>query len=258
MAIGDKFKDLLGLGKERSFDASDIPYPPPEPDTNDAGAAYSVKIIIKNQIRNGEKFSNENIVARLPESFRMSVESRWDDVVSSQNDSSLFKIANLTAQELFNTHLKSQIFTSQMWSGNSPLEFTLPLQFKAFRDAREEVVNPIKALIKAALPSLTGGINELFLSPPGPKLLQDWAPTKFVQQNLSTKSVDKGVSLMIGRFLYFQGLIISNVDCDFKTIMSFENLPMSADCEVTFRTVKAYTVEDIEEIFKGPPINRKV
>jgi hypothetical protein len=236
MSLLDSAKSVLGLGKAQSDPFSTKPVmDPQDPSTQDG--VYSIKIVVGSGNPNT---ASDIVIARLPENFSLRVESQWEDV-TSQSDSTLFKGINLAASELTNTHFKSQIMSAQMWSGNSPLEFSIPLQFKAFKDADREVIRPLKTLMKAALPSLQGGA---FLNPPGPRLLQGFEFVRKVNDNPG-----RPVSLMIGKVLHFKDLIILNVDCDIKSIMSVTNKPMSIDCTVTFRTIVSYTTENIDQIF---------
>jgi hypothetical protein len=97
--------------------------------------------------------------------------------------------------------------------------------------------------MKAALPKKKGA----FLTSPGPTVISDL--TK--EGKVAGYKLFEGrpISIMIGKILHFTQLIILDVDCDFKSIMSVDNKPMSVDCNVTFKTIRSYTAEDIEKVF---------
>lgn len=284
--ITSKAKDRLG-GKAQP-DFSTKPYPGPKDPQNEDGA-YSIKIVM-NSLDNGKEGADKKVIrnssyviARLSSSFKLGVRSEWDSL-SSGLSGGLAKAADLTLGAAYGYSLKTQILTAQYWTGNAPIEFTIPLQFKALNDAKKEVVLPLKTLMKAALPT-TGEFN--FLIPPGPNILaasftelkrtatglvdvasstiKDFFGKKGVVEPTNQSELKKqlqnttsaqnlrsnGIDLWVGKFFHATNLIIVNVDCDIKTLMSNDevSLPMSIDCDVTFRTVFAPTAEDINNWF---------
>ena len=260
---------------------------PPQPVTGDDGI-YSVTILVNTKDYDPVKKElvpkDYAILARLPESFKLDVKSDWEPLTSGISGMA-FKAADLGAQALLGYTLKSQILSSQYWTGNSPIDFSLPLQFKAFYNASKEVMNPIKDLMKSTLP--TRGANN-FLRPPGPNIMatsfqnvlkagvtvgkaavnaaghlaigdvnglkdaiaSDLGKAGDQLGNLSSSSFEgTNIQLTIGKFFHINNLIITDVSGDFKSIMSTDNTPMSGECTISFRTLYAFTANDLENCF---------
>jgi hypothetical protein len=105
------------------------------------------------------------VSAWLPDEYAIGLTENWNFIVGGGAPS----IINLGVP-LFNQGARptNQYLTAQIWSGSSPLRFSLPLRFVARRDAVTEVIEPIKTLMKAALPLANGGAG--LLIPPGPSI----------------------------------------------------------------------------------------
>jgi hypothetical protein len=67
------------------------------------------------------------------------------------------------------------------------------------------------------------------------------------KETVSKKGTD--IQLLIGKFFHIKNLIITDVSSDFKSIMSIDNSPMSGECTVSFRTLYAFTANDLEQCF---------
>ena len=268
-------------------------------DPSDEDGDYSVKVIIKTANKQNKKDSEGNtipeirtVIARLSESFKLNLTSDWESLSSGKNGT-VGALMDIGARSVFGTSLKTQILTAQTWSGNSPIEFTIPIELKAFSNVKKEVRDPMLLLMRSALPTV-GNYN--FLIPPGPNILASVfssikssvieVPTlvkgafdyltadssdgyqsvdqkkalavmnesrRKIGGNLGANNIDKGVgiSLMLGKFFYIDNLIVTNVSCDIKNIMSntIDPFPMSVECNVTFRTMFAPTTQDVEKWF---------
>ncbi len=120
---------------------------------------YCAKILAKN--------GNDDItiVAGLPETFAFDIASQYE-APFAQGMAGDTKIASLL--RLGGLSLTNQAMTAQVWQGTSDVQFTLPFVFQADTDEIKDVLEPIKNLMRLALPrtSQQGGI----LESPGPRI----------------------------------------------------------------------------------------
>jgi len=132
------------------------------------------------------------------------------------------------------------------WTGNSPLEFDIPFKFDAIYNTRDDVIEPMKALMLLVVPELEGNV----LNPPGPKLKVDWNnsqeirfkdkegnPTTYAGVSgirIPNISIDqkKLVTITIGKFFKMRGALVTNVDATFDSRFDKNGLPISATANV--------------------------
>ena len=181
--------------------------------------------------------------ANLPKSFVLQVASEWDSLLSSGPPG----IVDAGTQAVTGRSLVTQEMSAQRWSGNTPIELELYLEFEAETDAAAEVVNPVRTLTKMALPSkdarpilqglrsIPGIVGSHFLRPPGPKMF-----------NLS--GTGDNIYIKIGRYIVFKKVIITNVESEFSGRMSPDGQPMGASVNLNFRTFFSPTAQDIDEM----------
>ena len=176
------------------------------------------------------------IKAGLPESFSFGVNANYEPrLPNSITDIAGQKFGAATIFLPVNKVL--QEFSHQAWQSSSPVELNLPLLFDAKSDARVDVLEPIKKLMMMALPSKRSA-DSLLLDPPGPTLLDP----------------NRGrISLGIGKFIYIHSVLLVDVNPTWDTRMNKAGVPISASCDVTFRTVNTPTQGDIHEFFMSGP-----
>lgn len=182
------------------------------------------------------------VVARLPEELQFQLSSEWDTPLLQGGG--VGGILESLVQEGFGVSTKTQFASAQVWSGSSPIEITLPLEFYAENNPRLEVIDPIIKLAKMALPRKSGGNGAsergLFV-PPGPRIFG------FNTQNIQNDQI----TIDIGNFLNFKKVVIVSVNPVFKTRdMLASGEPLSVTCEVVFRSMFSLTGEDFESMFK--------
>ncbi len=130
----------------------------------------------------------------------------------------------------------------QIWTGTSPLDFTLNLRFEAVNDPEKEVLAPIRELQRMILPYTRGKHGDkMLMLPPGP--LATGGIRKFFGL-----SQDEGeiISVRIGKLLRMNKVIIREID---KTIMNrWEEggNPISATVAIHFQTYEIMTKNSLE------------
>ncbi|NNK83724.1 MAG: hypothetical protein HKO92_11425 [Flavobacteriaceae bacterium] len=178
--------------------------------------------------------NDSRVVARLPEELQMQLASEWDTPLVGSTPGWL----EIGAQELLGKSFRTQFASSQVWSGSSPIEITLPLEFYAESNPKTEVISPIVELAKMALPRKSGEGGQFI--PPGPRIF-----------GLREQTGNDFISIEIGNFLIFTKVIITQVNPTFVTRdMTKLGLPLKASCEVTFRTMFSLSGGDFARMFK--------
>jgi hypothetical protein len=193
-----------------------------------------------------------SVQAWLPDEIAMKVQSNWNTVLTNGLDALTSFVGNIiTGSVPF-----AQYLTAQSWTGSMPLEVILPLHFFAVSSSTDEVVRPIRNLIRMALPRKRGGNNTLFgLIPPGPRVdpgqVSEHLPSAFKFNNEPDI-----INVYIGNFIRLKEVFISSLDqIAFKGKLSATvpgvdpgGLPMEGTCYVSFKTVYSLTQNDMMDI----------
>lgn len=181
-----------------------------------------------------------SVLAKLPESIELRFTSEWDTLLPSSN-SDLFKVFNLATNEAFNFHFKNKKLSAQVWSGNSPIELSLPLEFKA--QSEEEAkrnLNYIKMLVKMNQPTQN---KSGLMKPPGPHVFED---SEIMKKIFGQNAKGDNISIMVGNFMLFTKVIILEVTPEIKSILDSNGMPMVINCQVTFRSFYTFLADEID------------
>lgn len=180
-----------------------------------------------------------SVIARLPEEIQMQLASEWDTPFLQSGGTGILEVA---AQTLGGVSTKTQFASAQVWSGSSPIELTLPLEFYAQENATRDVVQPIVALAEMALPRTSNRGEGGLFTPPGPRVFAKFGKLQG----------DTNITVQIGSFLTFKRVIITTVNPTFVTRdMTQDGAPLRATCEVTFRSMFTLTGDQLRENFNG-------
>ena len=127
-----------------------------------------------------------------------------------------------------------------IWLSNSPISFDIPFEFRAMSDAQKEVVEPIKQLMALACPIEDGDL----LYAPGPRI-------KINSDGSFRFDPKYNIKLKIGNLMTIRNILITNVNPTFDSRFVASGAPISAKAEVSFRTLKAPTYQDLLSWFEG-------
>jgi len=112
-------------------------------------------------------------------------------------------------------------------------------------DAKKEVVDPIKNLMKLALPGTTGvGGRGEFLDPPGPTVFDQF-------KTGSTSFNGEKITITVGKFLRFSKIVVVSVQPTFTLRLDSRGFPMRGRADVTFRTFTVLSKGDLNRMFLG-------
>lgn len=195
-----------------------------------------------------------SVQAWLPDIIGLSVKSEWATILSSGPDAlSSFFFAGTVGAVPF-----AQYLTAQAWKGSQPLEVVLDLQFFAVSDSVDEVIRPIRNLIRMALPrknTSSNVISSIFqLVPPGPRVDPGGLFETFFGGGITRLGSDD-INVYIGNFMRLKQVFISDINpITFKGRLSATTatdpggLPMQGECRVTFKTTYSLTSDDMMDI----------
>lgn len=183
----------------------------------------------------------EPILSWLPENITFNLTSHWDYPLQSNLSGSL----GLIAQQ-FGATTQAQEMTLAVWSGSTPIEMTIQLEFIAEEPGESigKVINPIRSLCKLALPRFVGGgsftipftnktIPVTLFQAPGPKPLENGGDL---------------ITVEIGTFLRFRHVVITQVTPQFHPVLDRSGLPLRAGVTIGFKTHKTPVKSDLETI----------
>lgn len=131
-------------------------------------ANTSYIVLIQQTLSNNSGSSTLTIEAPMPESFNFDAGATYEQMLPQGLSNN--KVINLAAA-INGTKLSVQAFTAQLWSGSSPTELAIEVEFHTETDPVADVRTPIVNLLKMVLPSVSEATG--FLSSPGPYI--DWA-----------------------------------------------------------------------------------
>lgn len=191
--------------------------------------AWKDNVNYKVRIQNHGMSAAGAVVAYIPENFALRLQNQWEQVFSNllQNNTIADFASGFTGAAPFIKEL-----TGHVWRGTEAITFQLKLLFDAVTDVNADVYAPIEKLVTWASPYQA---NSVLLAAPGPNLMDQ----------------TERLSLRIGRFMYFDSVIISNMDVQFETAMHSSGIPIAAEVDIEFRTFYTLTRDDILAIFSG-------
>jgi hypothetical protein len=238
---------------------------------NDLGGQSKWYLVVITSTRYGD------VQAWLPDTIQFNIKSSWGPIVGNIDNAlaNYLGVTSLPSGTTFN----SKKLTAQEWRGSEPLDLLLPLSFFATENAKMEVVEPIKRLIKMALPrAIQAGKSSFNLQPPGPVPNIHIEPITIPKEiggvtipiigGITTPPIDASIgakyqdliNVYIGSFVTLKSVFISSIsNIEFKGKLSTDGLPMEGKCVVLFRTLFAPTSNDMDDYLGSgfaPPSNR--
>jgi hypothetical protein len=129
----------------------------------------------------------------------------------------------------------------QVWTGTEPLSTTLSLKFSMDRDAKKDVMEPVLAITKLALPSI-GDKDTGALIGPGPSIL-----STFEEGKIGSFAEGKNLHCYIGNFK-ISNIIVTRAVPTFSKHTDQYGYPIWATLELSFTTVFSATVEMLKDM----------
>lgn len=129
----------------------------------------------------------------------------------------------------------------QIWTGTEPLSTTLSLKFSMDRDAKKDVMEPVLAITKLALPSAPKGGKGALIGP-GPSIL-----STFEEGKVGSFAEGKNLHCYIGN-LKISNIIVTRAVPTFSKHTDQFGYPIWATLEISFTTIFSATVEMLKEM----------
>lgn len=254
----DIFKEYYDAAQNGSYNfASDYG------DNNNYGKAegyapennmYQVQIV---QVNTGGQGNRYAVGASAPPSFNLEVNNNFIDfstlfegAFGGGQGSGRAGAALAAAAQTAGSYNQSRVASFQIWGGTSPLVFPLQIEFRAFKDPRKEVIEPVRNLLWMASGS-SGNLG--FLNSPSPSILDAMkAIGNATQGQFFLTNLNKTISVRVGTQFYLAGLIIENLSLEVSTAAERDSgLPMAIKANINFKTIVSYSREDILSAFYG-------
>jgi len=165
----------------------------------------------------------------MPDKFALRIQSDWEATLASYMSQGIVGQLNALSQTIEGSSFYTKALTGQIWRGQQPLAFELNLQFDTFVDTVQDVSDPVTRLMAWASPKRNGFI----LNAPGPTIANQAAR----------------ISVRIGRFLYFDSVVMPTVDVSWVTAPDAPGQYIAADVSINFITFYTPDRDDIIAYF---------
>lgn len=163
------------------------------------------------------------VCAVLGEGATRDLQANWDSPFEQDNLGSVREKTGAVAQVALDVTSKTTFNSIQVWNGNAPHTFNLPLVFYALRDAYSEVQAAIIALEQMASPE----VNAIL---PGGRL-------------------PEVVSVKVGRMILYPECHIEQISTDLSGPISRDGYPLRAMVNLTLQTKVSLNRSDIASSF---------
>lgn len=170
------------------------------------------------------KGANETVVALLGEGATRDVSANWESPFEQDSAGGMFQKTGGLVQNATGRTSKTKMNSIQVWSGNVPHTFNLPVIFYAINDAYKEVQAAIIALEEMIAPNVNSFI-------PGGR-------------------VPDAISVSIGRMMMYPECYITNISTDISGPKSKDGYPLRAEVTLTVQTKSMLNQDDIAGSFK--------
>ena len=97
------------------------------------------------------------VVGLIGQGTSRALQSNWESPFEQSNLGGMFEKAGGLIQATTGETSISTLSSTQIWNGNRPNQFALNLVFYAIRDARKEVMDPLRELEKMMGPNIKSG-----------------------------------------------------------------------------------------------------
>ena len=215
--------------------------------------------------------SNEWIVGRLPEEFSYNVSSSYTEQWQNSGQGILSLGTSIATGRV----LGSTILSTSRWQGSSPIDYDVPIEFVAEKNAWDDVIYPLIILQKLALPSggeeisdervrnirenvsaavesslnrIASGdleglsrdvIEAITITPPGPQFAT------------LAEDVADDIAIYLGTFMRFRYVVITSISVQMSGIQA-QHGPVKATANINFQSSLPSSSELIDYIYQDP------
>ena len=167
--------------------------------------------------------SADTVCAALGEGATRDLQANWDSPFEQDNPGGVMEKTGGVLQAVSDVTSRTTFNSTQVWNGNVPHTFNLPLVFYALRDAYSEVQAAIIALEQMASPEVNAAI-------PGGR-------------------IPETVSVKVGRMILYPECHIEQISTDLSGPISRDGYPLRAMVNLTLQTKVSLNRSDIASSF---------
>lgn len=206
-----------------------------------------------------------SVVGNAPQDFELNVHNDFTDILHTIDVSfgvdnsaikSLTNFATSTAKSLgaiTGTSL-TRVATIQVWTGTAPMEFTVPLSFRAYSNPLVDVMQPLVRTIQMASPQDGGaGAGVALLKSPAPTIADMIGA---IANNSSSTGfqmmagLNNAITMQVGRNIVVPGLVITGLSVKMGTRAERQTgLPIAVEITLSLRTVMSFSQQDVLAMF---------
>lgn len=194
----------------------------------------------------------------VPESFSVQINTDWQAQFANALEEGIGKIpgrfgaaatAGLQASKAMGFQPQSKVMSAQIWQGTSSLDITIPFILKAEKSAGQEVMEPIRRLMRLALPTTFGiGAASVLQAPFNPAEVARRIVANGGKGGARTAG-NAAIQVQVGRFFYMPDCIIKSISQSYDSIFDEFGMPLSAKVDVSVSSFFIITAEDIDTMF---------
>jgi hypothetical protein len=206
--------------------------------------------------------TNLLVIGNAPQDFEMQLHNEFIDIMhlidpgigNSGNIGTLFEGGVKTVKSITAIQGVSlaRALSLQVWASTAPMEFTVPLSFRAIKDPLADVMQPLITLIQMGSPldGGTGGGAALLNSPaPSPKDIYAALQSGSTSFQM-LKGLNKAITMFMGQNIIVPGLVMTGLGIKMGTrAHRATSLPMAVEVTVSLRGVVSYSQQDILSMF---------
>jgi hypothetical protein len=182
------------------------------------------------------------VVGLIGQGTSRALQSNWNSPFEQSNVGGMFEMAGGIAQATTGRTSITTLSSTQVWDGNRPSQFNLVLSFYALRDARAEVMAPLKELEKMLGPDIQPGASD-----DAKGFEYAW---QMVKSSIPGGRIPQPVVINIGRRMLIPNCVIENISIPLdKERDRFGNL-IRAEVNLSIATKVMLTRDDIDATWR--------
>jgi hypothetical protein len=176
----------------------------------------------------------------MAENFSTSLDITWNPILAGGMQEAMSAMVGGNVTEWVNKtaaaggfNFQNKQLSAQLWQGSSYISYNIPFVFKVEKDPQRELVEPIKEIMKMALPREFGPI----LKAPYTPMLPD-------------SETNSPVEVRFGNFMVLKNCVITNISQTYDAIFDSDGRPLSAKLDVSVISTYIIVYDDIQTMFK--------
>lgn len=194
------------------------------------------------------KKGSESVSTPMPDNWSTNLDITWSPQFANVMQSVAGALMGAGTSEAVNNALalggytpQNKTLSAQIWQGTSYVTLNIPFIFKVERDSKAELIDPIKKLMRMALPSE----DKLMLKAPYSPFVTNETVSSILGANTQP------VQVAFGRFFFLDNCVITNISQSYDSIFDSAGMPLSAKVDVSVTSTYIIVASDIDKLIPG-------